>query len=150
MRLTDNADDRAYLLKSTARAAFEAGALDKARTYAEEMLKSAASKHDPDYGNDVHQGNLILGRIALRAGDVEKAKAFLLAAGNTPGSPQLDSFGPNMTLAKELLERGERDAVIKYLQLCDKFWESGHMRVKEWLAAIQAGNVPDFAANLDY
>ncbi len=150
LRLTDNADDRAYLLKSTARAAFEAGALDKARTYAEEMLKSAASKHDPDYGNDVHQGNLILGRIALRAGDVEKAKAFLLAAGNTPGSPQLDSFGPNMTLAKELLERGEKDAVIKYLQLCDKFWESGHMRVKEWLAAIQAGNVPDFAANLDY
>jgi hypothetical protein len=77
-------------------------------------------------------------------------KAFLLAAGNTPGSPQLDSFGPNMTLAKELFERGEKDAVIKYLQLCDKFWEMGHDRVKEWLAAIQAGGVPDFSANLNY
>ena len=150
LRLTDDANARSYLLKDTAKAAFEADELDKAKTYAEEMLKRATSQHDWNYGNAVHHGNLILGRIALRSGDVEKAENFLLAAGNTPGSPQLDSFGPNMTLAKELLEKGEKDVVIKYLQLCDKFWKMGHDRVKEWVAAIQAGGVPDFSANLNY
>jgi len=150
LRLSGDAPDRSFLLQDTAKAALEASDLDKAKTYAEEVLKRAGSKEDWNYGNAVHHGNLILGRIALRSGDVEKAKGFLLAAGNTPGSPQLNSFGPNMTLAKELLEKGEKDTVIKYLQLCDKFWEMGHERVKEWLAAIQAGGIPDFSSNLNY
>ena len=48
-----------------------------------------------------------------------------MAAGATPGSPQLDSFGPNMTLAKELLEKGQPDVVLHYFALCKNFWEDG-------------------------
>ncbi len=50
-------------------------------------------------------------------------KKYLIAAGKSPGSPQMDSFGPNMTLAKDLLEKGERDAVLEYFMRCRKFWK---------------------------
>lgn len=65
------------------------------------------------YGNRIHHGNLVLGRIALCEGNIKKVKSRLLAAGKTTGSPQLDSFGPNLVLAKDLLERGERNVVLK-------------------------------------
>lgn len=92
----------------------------------------------------------INGRIALRRGDMAGADRFLLAAGETPGSPQLDSFGPNMMLAKELLEKGERDTVVAYLQSCAKFWTMGGEKLQGWIATIKAGGTPDFGANLIY
>ena len=42
------------------------------------------------------------------AGDSLAAGKYLVEAAHTPGSPQLNSFGPNVTLAKELLEMGLR------------------------------------------
>src|SRR5262249_44092468 len=74
----------------------EAGSPEKAKAYAEELLRlSPKYSNDWSFGNAVHKGNLVLGRLAIRAGDTESAKKYLLEAGRTPGSPQLDSFGPN-------------------------------------------------------
>src|SRR5262249_49180627 len=88
------------LLKSLAQAAFAANRLDKAQEYAEKMLNQNVSGWNS--GNNIHHGNIILGRIALRGNKVREAKERLIKAGQTPGSPQLDSFGPNMALAKDL------------------------------------------------
>ena len=96
---------------------------------------------DRNYGNAVHEGNRILGHLALRAGDVEAAKAFLLKAGGTPGSPQLDSFGPPLTLAHDLLVRGEKDIVIRYLEMCSIFWRQRE-GIERWIALIRAGETP--------
>lgn len=137
------------LLPDLATCAFEAGQTDKAKEYALQLLKMGnQKKHRQHNGNAVHHGNLVLGRLALQAGDVEKAKSFLLEAGKTQGSPQLDSFGPNMTLAKELLERGEREVVLEYFQLCAKFWKGGEL--DNWSAVVKGGGMPDFGANLWY
>ena len=75
-----------------------------------------------------------------------EAKKCLLESGRTLGSPQLNSFGPTMVLAKELLEQGERDAVLEYLHLCPKFWksETAESRLDQWSQAIKEGMVPDF------
>jgi hypothetical protein len=131
----------------------EAGSLVKAREYASETLQ-LASKHATDpsscFGTAVHKGNLALGRIALRSGDLEMAKKHLLAAGRTPGAPELDSFGPNMSLAKELLEKGERQAPIEYFQLCSVFWKMDNGQLRQWTALAKDGIVPDFGANLVY
>jgi hypothetical protein len=107
---------RFSLLPDLAKVALEAGEWDKARAYATELLEKE-SGHGPSGRRDeeaTHYGNLVLGRLALREGDVAKAKEHLLESANTPGSPVQCSFGPNMALAKEQLERGERGAVVEY------------------------------------
>ena len=108
------------------------------------------SPNNWDYGNAIHQGNLVLGRIAVSEGRLADAAKYLLAAGETPGSPQLNSFGPNMTLARDLLERGDAASVLKYFELCGKFWKMGGEFLAAWTAQVLSGGVPQFGANLQY
>jgi len=141
--------DRFNLIESLSQASLQAGELEKARLYANELLNaSSQDKSNWNYGNTVHYGNIILGQLALKAKNIEEAKLYLLKAGETPGSPQLNSFGPDMTLAKELLLANEKETVIKYLELCSKFWESDRTRLDEWVKQIAAGVMPDFGSNL--
>jgi len=141
---------RSYLLDDLAKTAFEVGETNKARLYAEKMLQEAPLQQKGwNRGNDIFFGNLILGRLALKAGDVEQAKHYLVEAGKTSGSPQLNSFGPNMTLAKELLEKGQTEVVLEYFDLCAKFWRY-QPRLTEWTTTVKQGAIPDFGANLDY
>jgi tetratricopeptide (TPR) repeat protein len=149
----EKADDehRFYELGALATSAFEAGETATAQKYASELLISAPKfKNDWNYGNALYEGNVVLGRLALERGDIAGAKEHLLAAGQTPGSPQLDSFGPNMTLAKELLEKGEREVVLTYLQSCVSFWKMGGDKLQAWIATIRGGGTPDFGTNLHY
>lgn len=78
------------------------------------------------------------------------AKTYLMAAGRTPGSPQLNSFGPNMSLAKDLLASGERDAVLDFFMSWRSFWKMGSVTLDNWTGAVKAGEVPNFGANLKY
>ncbi len=132
-------DRRTLHLGRAAEAAFQAGDHAKADRYAQELLASPTAPWNE--GNAVHDGHAILGRIALAAGDIETAKRELLSAGNTRGSPPLNSFGPDLTLAAALLERGERSTVLAYLRECQRFWRSGG-RLERWIAAIEAGGDP--------
>ena len=135
-------EDKKLLHQNLAKMAFAAGKLEKAQEYAEKML----SQNSPgwNYGNNIHHGNIILGRIALKRNDIEKAKEHLIKAGQTPGSPQLNSFGPSMGLAKDLLEKGEKDVVLRYFALCSKFWAMKQDRLDKWTALVKAGMTPDF------
>ncbi len=54
-----------------------------------------------------------------------------------------------MTLAKELLEKGEKDVVLEFFDLCARFWKY-QPRLSEWTATVKQGGIPDFGANLDY
>jgi len=136
-----------YQLEKMAKIAFEAGYLDKANEHAQELLKQASIRpRDWNYGNAVYSGNSVLGRIALRNDKVQEAKDYLIKAGETPGSPGLDISGPNMILAKELLEKNEKEAVIKFFTLCSKFWTKGQDRLNLWIANINEGKIPDLEA----
>jgi tetratricopeptide (TPR) repeat protein len=141
-----------YRLNELAKTAFDAGEFDKASQYAGALVK-AAEKHSEDKawetGDAVHDGNIVLGRIALKKGDVKQAKKFLLQAGYTPGSPILDSFGPNMSLAKELLDAGEKDIVLKYFVLCRRFWKMGRSKLDDWTKQVKDGQVPNFDNRTD-
>ena len=146
-RLSSDSEQN-VLLKDLAQMALLAQRIKKAREYAEKML----SENPPgwNYGNNIHHGNIILGRIAIKQDDLEEAKKRLINAGNTPGSPQLNSFGPNMALAKELLENGEKDVVLKYFALCSKFWKLRKDRLDEWTVTVKDGRMPNFGANLTH
>ena len=137
---------RLSLLNYAARAAYEAGEYDKARTYAGQLLAAAAENEDD--ADALHQSNIMLGRIALREDAIESAKSHLLQAGEVSDSPVLGSFGPNMQLAQALLEKGEQETVLLYLQRCGQFWKRDELNV--WRAEIQRGETPDFGANLSY
>lgn len=100
-------------------------------------------------GNLLHHGFRILGMVAIEKGDLKNAKGHLLNSAVThSGSPQLNSFGPNMSLAKSLLEHGERSFVLEYLDLCRNFWDSEELA--NWSMEINDDKIPDFGANLNY
>lgn len=139
---------RVLALPRLAVAALDAGALEKAAAYAKEALGTGGG--GGNYGEAVFFGNMVLGRLALRNGNVAGAKQYLIASGKTPGSPSLNSFGPNMSLARELLERGERDAVVEFFSLCGTFWKTGNPRLEAWSATVRSGGIPDFGPNLKY
>ncbi|MBI4892681.1 MAG: hypothetical protein HY821_18800 [Acidobacteria bacterium] len=140
---------RQPLVVVIAKAAYDAGEYAKAEQYGAELLKLAAEQPNQwSTGNSIHQGNLVLGRVALHHGDVEKAKRFLLDAGKTPGSPQLNSFGPNMALARDLLAAKQPETVTQYLDLCGVFWKQDRGKLEAWKAEIRQDKIPDFGANL--
>jgi TonB family protein len=136
-----NEMERFYALAELAKKSVEAGALDKAASYANELLRLAPKYRDDwNYGNAIHDGNMVLGLVALRQGSVANAKQYLLESGKTAGSPQLDSFGPDFTLAKELLQKGERETVLEYLLLCRKFWKMGTAKLDAMTEAARRGD----------
>ena len=144
-------EDRFYALNDAAKESVEVGKIEDGRKYARELLMLAQKfQKDWNYGNAIHDGNLVLGRIALREGRTEEAKQFLLEAGKSPGSPQMESFGPNVSLAQDLLEKGERDVVIQYFELCRKFWKMHQDKLDQWTKDVKAGKKPVFGANLVY
>jgi hypothetical protein len=143
--------DLFYQLADLAKKALKASEIDKAGVYAEQLLQMAHQyPKDWNYGNAIFYGNFVLGRIAIQRGELKQAGQYLLAAAATAGSPQLDSFGPNMTLGKELLEKGQSDVVLQYFALCKKFWEDGRHQLDEWSAAVHSGKIPNFGPNLSY
>jgi hypothetical protein len=144
--------DRWVALEDVAMSSLEVGNFDDARKFAEE-LERLSPKYKSDrnnYADAIQDFNVVLGRLALKAGKIEEAKARLLAAGRTPGNPDLGSFGPSMSLAKELLEKKETRTVLQYFDLCRKFWKDGGEKLDEWSKAVEAGRMPDFGANLDF
>ncbi len=139
-------------MNRAAKMSLAVGRTEDARRFATDMmvLDDKYSRGVPEKANGdmVHDGNLVLGRIAVDEGRLDEAKRRLLAAGQTSGSPALGSFGPNMSLAKDLLANGEQETVLQYLELCRKFWSSGDGKLDEWIKDIRAGRFPDFGANL--
>jgi len=144
-------EQRFYALGDAAKESFNAGKIEDARNYAQELMRlSPTFQGNWNYGNAVQDVNLVLGRIALKEGHVDEAKRYLLQAGKSPGSPQMNSFGPNMSLAQDLLAKRERDVVLEYFELCRKFWKMENGRLTKWSQEVKAGKIPDLGANLVY
>ena len=138
-------------LGHAAKESFNQGHDEEAKALAQEMQDLApAYKKDWNYGNAVQDFNLVLGRLALKSGDIDAARDHLLAAGRSPGSPQMDSFGPNLTLARDLLATGDKAIVLEYFELIRKFWKLDYGKLDQWKKDIEESRSPDFGANLLY
>jgi len=141
--------DRFSILTKAEIPTFECGKRELAKSYAIEVLAKAPDfQRYWNYGNAIHKSHIVLGRYYLAKGDVDSACQELLLAGRTPGSPQLDSFGPNMSLARELLTMGRRETVLQYFDECKVFWRSDFGALTKWRIMIRLHLMPDFGANL--
>ncbi len=144
-------EEKFYALNDAAKESFVVGKIEDAQKYANELQTLLPQfQGNWNYGNAVQDANLVLGRIAVREGRIDEAKKYLLQAGKSPGSPQMDTFGPNMSLAKDLLEKGERQTVLDYFELCRKFWQMHDGRLDTWSQQVKDGKIPNFGANLVY
>jgi len=142
-------EKRFYLLTECLQKKFDAGEIEDAQDSIRELnILLPKYKTNWNYGNATHKINITLGRIALRNGNIDDAKMYLIKAGKTQGSPQLDSFGPNMSLANELLEKNQKKVVLEYFDLCRIFWENDFGKLDTWVAEVKDDKIPDFGANL--
>ena len=150
---------RFYSISQELTAAYKSNNVAAAQSLATEYLQ--ASKSFPcnwNYGNAIHDSNAVLGLLALHSGKRNEAAQFLVSAGKTPGSPQLNSFGPSLLLAKEVAQAGQFTAVEAYLRSVQTFWKPVDMSVlgallpyfrdpdpiSTWIKQAHEGKVPDF------
>lgn len=117
-----------------------------ARKYLEE---SRYYRCNWNFGNAIHDAHAALGMDALHRGDIAAAAEFLFLAGRSPGSPQLDTFGPDLSLAQAVLKAGRKDAVASYLWGIGRFWKDDGGAVQRWKLDLAADRTPDFEAQLD-
>jgi hypothetical protein len=139
-----------------------AGQTNQARAYAIKLLETLDQKTERwNYGNLIFRFNLLLGQIALQEGNADAVAKYLLAAGKTPGSPQLNSFGPDFSLAGALLRHGrpeDRTAVLQFLDEVAVFWANPdketytlykeatvkkRQQLEAWKKDIDAGKIPE-------
>lgn len=143
--LAKTAEEKFYMLSDLGSLSFKAGLLDKASDYANQLLKQAPEfVGNWNYGNAIHSANTTLGLVALQQKKVQEAKKHLIDSAVHKGSPQLNSFGPSMELAKALLAAGEKDAVVAYLKLCKRFWKMGQKSLDAWISEIQTTGTTTF------
>lgn len=138
-----------YRMSEQMMRAFNGASPQSAEPLAQEYIRTAKSfRCNWNYGNAIHDANSVLGLLALRAGHVTSAVEYLRAAGASSGSPQLNTFGPSMHLAKELAGAGQFAAVAEYLGQVRRFWEMENGSIDRWLSDLSSKRVPDFGSNL--
>jgi hypothetical protein len=137
---------RLLFLPRMAKRALWAGDVGRAEQCASEILRLTLrpGRVPFDMEEAIQDGNLVLGLVALRHGDKERAKQHLLASVRTEGSFEMKMVGPNRSLAHELLKAGERETVLEYLDGCKFFWRGERGELENWKARIRNGEDPEF------
>jgi hypothetical protein len=137
LALIRNAAARESLAGEMADAAFRMGDFTAATVLAKIYL-TGKDRTAPQ------RANTILGRVALRLGDVSAARQYLLDSAGPGAEPDVALSGPSMVLAKELLDQGEKETVLRYLQNCLVLWPRGENVLQFWIADIESGRKPNF------
>ncbi len=152
LSLTEGSTGRYNVLLHLPEAAFYAQQFDSACNFSVKLLDQA---HELDeelqpagiwsYVDAINRANVILGRVAVRRGQLDNAKQFLLRAAKIKGTGTFFP-GPDTELAQELLEGGQRAAVLEYVNLCTKVWtdQRNLQSLNRWTALIKAGETRVF------
>lgn len=135
---------RFYALEDLIQEDYSSNHHDSAKALLSEYLELAdVYRCNWNYGNAIHDANRFLGLMSIKNGKIDEATGYLLKAGKSAGSPQLDSFGPELDLANLLLKLGQQDEVVRYLKDIEAFWEMHDGRINRWIAEIERGGQPD-------
>jgi hypothetical protein len=104
----------------------------------------AAAEHDaksllagPTNANIYNTAQTVLGRIAAARGDLNEAKSRLTASITTPDSIKNPVFQPNMTLAQDLYDAGQKDAVSQFLEGTRNVWKFDRGRIDRMISFVK-------------
>jgi hypothetical protein len=117
----------------------------RSTAYAQEALALAAKfRDDPYHGTAVYRAHVALAVHALRDDDTASAVRHMREAAQAPPSPGLDVqlFGLDMRLMHYLLDRGERESVVEFLERSANLRSGDRERLLKDAAAIRAGQMP--------
>lgn len=137
-------DSEAHMiLKDLAWKEYQLGNFDEAKKYSNELLRlNKIVDENWNYGNAIHHAHTIIGLVSFENNDIISARNHLNKSSKTPGSPQLDSFGPVLILAQKMIEAGEIEPCKKFLKNCKKFWKMEDGKISAWLLEIDNGHIP--------
>jgi TPR repeat protein len=92
-------------------------------------------------GGMLNEYHTLMGRHALREERIREAVGHLSKSVDVKQpSATMVSFGPNTTLARELLQQGENEAVLAYLDRIAEFWKTEPVQI--WKGKINRGRTP--------
>ncbi len=101
--------------------AFLAGLWFQAERAATDLLESVKKcTTDQDFGWAIHSAHTVLGNIAMKNDDTQKALSHLDQSTAFDTSAIFELVGPDMSLAKALLLDGHNEAVIHFLERCGR------------------------------
>lgn len=153
-RSAERDSNRAELLPALVQEAFELEKLELAKTLATELvLEFGSTTAQRRFDTAAHTANIIFGRIALREGDLAKAKEYLLISIRAPLRDEASNLVPDLKLAQELFAKGEKETVSEYLKLCGELsnfkkyknlYDTQINALKLWQEQIKQGKTPSF------
>jgi len=86
---------------------------------------------------------VILGRLALKSGDVEKATQYLMSTLDLEPFTHFRHDYPHLTLIAELISAGSIDSVLEFFALDRKQWPEGYSTwLERLLKEIEEGKPP--------
>jgi hypothetical protein len=145
LQLTSDTFVRLGFLRQAAQVRFRLGEVKEAEMFGRQLLDgSDRCESDWECGNAWYYGHTILGLVAVHDNDPASAEKHLLASGMTIGSPQLNSFGPDLSLALTLLRAGKVAPVVTFLRECASFWHDNDGLIEQWISEINNGTLPDW------
>jgi beta-lactamase regulating signal transducer with metallopeptidase domain len=122
-------------------------ARERSRRFAEDLLELAPRfQTDPRYGTAIYKANMVLGSLALKAGERKAAVRYMRRASAAPVSEELEyaSWIPALSLPRDLLEAGERESVVEFLEHMAEINVAGRAYLRDSAAAIRRGQMPRF------
>lgn len=133
-------------LAEVALLAYKAGSTERAREVSSELVGLVETQDDEFSGFAFHIGHTVSGLLAFDEGDYKRAEDHLIQSGSAWKSSLFGLLGPSMSLAKALLDVGQTEVVLSYLESCKAFWDARQLDL--WKQEIEEGKKPDFGPNL--
>ena len=87
-----------------------------------------------------HWAHTVLGLLACRADDLNRAVSHLRASADVRPEYRLSAYGPSLDLVREVCARGRWDDGLEYLGRWQQMWDDP--RVHEWIAAARERRLP--------
>jgi Flp pilus assembly protein TadD len=88
-----------------------------------------------------HWAQTVLGLLACRNRDVDRAVSHLRESANVRPEYRLSSYGPSLDLVREVCARGRWDEGLQYLRVWEDAWDDP--RLREWIAAVEEHRIPE-------